>query len=299
MSAIIDLSDLISLMTGGQIASLNAMILNRTGGGAVVPESKYQHKDWQVAGAAQTAAVVGALHSSWTLDGVPGPGTVPTTWVNPTRATPGALLQIDPTGGRKKFISNCTAFSAAAGTLLIYDRLGHMGGLSGTSTAAQNVNGGVPAAITRYASGKGNRIFLEVYTSVGNTIATASVAYVDENGAGATAVGSIGQSTGALGRRLAQSSIPCKNPNGNPGVRSVTSITLSVSTGTTGNFGLVVAHELLAIEVGAAGMPDVGAFLDANLEILPNACLGWVFAPTTAATLTGPIVMGTLDFVDK
>ncbi len=284
MAQIVDLSDLVSLLTDGQVATLNAMISNRTGGGSVVPEMRYMHRDWRVAGAAATSTVAGSLLSYWPKDGTPGPGAVPTTWVNPINTTPGALQQIDPTGGRKKFLSYVSMFSERACTMILYDRLGHMGGMDGTVTTAQNTNGGSPATITRYTNGARNWAWLEIYTAIGATARTFTASYTNQSNDLVTSTATVVGATGSLAQGQC---IPFQLAAGDTGVRAVTSVTLSATTGTAGNFGVTIGRPLMALGTSGNGGGVAKCYLDGSIpEIVAGACLGLMISvPTTGTAL--------------
>lgn len=253
----------------------------------------------RIGGAVTTVWLGGYEYSLWEMDGNPSGGAQPTTWANPTSTTIGGLFQTDPTGSLQKWLVQYCLTGGASGRLLVYDRLLHVGGFSGTVTTAQNVNAGAVAAVSRYTNGIGNSTFLEIYSAVGATPVTASVVYTDENGTSATATGPLGSASATAGRRAAQGATRVSNPTANPGVKDVTGVTLSGSTGTAGNFGLVVAHELASFELSFAGISTFGSFLDQPVEVLSGACLAFTFCPYGAPAVQSYPVFGSLRFVDK
>lgn len=250
------------------------------------------------ANGATTAWTASYEYSLWEHDGIPSAGAQPTTWAKPTNATAGGMQQTNPAGGLQKWLTGLTATSFVPGRLTLYDRLLHIGGLSGTSTSVQNVNGGAVAAVDRYTDGLGNRIFTEIYSALGTTPAVTSVIYTDAAGSPATATGGIGGSTWPY-QRVVQSCQRVTQPPGNKGVKGITSIQLNVSTLTAGNFGIVVAHDLATFEIPAVGQACIMSFLDANVEILTNACLAWTFQPYNTIPATSLVMTAFADFVDK
>lgn len=131
-------------------------------------------------------------------------------------------------------------------SIIVSDRLSHTGGLSGTSVAVQTTN--LPtAALTRYTSGVGVHAALEVYTAVGAAQQDATVSYTNQAGvAGRTGLARLGN-TGASGRGNQGAVSPIALQAGDYGVRSVESVQLALSTGTVGNFGVVLYRPLFVI----------------------------------------------------
>lgn len=154
----------------------------------------------------------------------------------------------------------------AVGGTLLFDRLSHTGGLSGTVTTAQTTN--LPtAALTRYTTGEGVRAAMQIYTTVGPTDFTTSCSYTNQAGT----AGRTGQISRALGTPGSGSLGIFTLQSGDTGVRSVESVTLSASTGTAGNFGVVLLKPLCVIP--PAQYSDVSTIFGWNNEILDEAFL--------------------------
>lgn len=282
MAALTDLSDLINRQTGGN---------NGT------PEALFFHKVPRVAGVAATAPIAGRGCSLWTYDGMPAGGAVPTSAAIPTRTTQGALPFTAPGGTREKWMIGASVAPLTAGVYLLYDRLMHIGGLAGNSTAAQTVQGDPASpALTRNTGGVGNMVFYEIYTIIGTTSTTLTMTYVDQDGnTGQTSTINIG----ATGFREVTRMQRIPLAAGDNGVRSVTSVQLTATTGTLGNFGITIAQPLAWIPVGAAGTMgwrDYTTGLPGIPAIDPDACLSLMFIPAAA---TAPEVFGCLSFVEK
>lgn len=126
MAALTDLSDLVN---------------RRTGGNSGTPEDIFFYKDSRVDAAAAVATIAGRYTSLWQYEGCPSGGAAPGAVAEPLETTTGGLLQTDPGGGRTKWLLGMTAAASVAGTLILYDRLLHISGLSGTNTGAQTVAG--------------------------------------------------------------------------------------------------------------------------------------------------------------
>ena len=268
-------------------ADLSELVNRLSGGNSGTPESIVWAKDGRVASAVAATPIIGMPISLWQYEGSPSHGAVPTTVAVPDEAMAGGMRQTDPGGGRQKWLTMMSAFGSVAGTLVLYDRLLHIGGLDGTSLAAQTVGG----TLTRYTDGIGNIAFVEVYTQIGVTARTITMLYDADVATGQTSQAAV---IGATNRREAQRIFPLNLAAGDKGVKVVTSVTLSASTGTAGNFGITVGHPLATITMGAAGFGSVRSFMDGPMpEILANACLAWYFIPvsTTVPTFGGQLVM--------
>jgi hypothetical protein len=282
MSALTDLSDLINRLTGGNSGS---------------PDTQFWHKLPRVGGVAATAPIIGRPASAWTYDGYPAGGAVPTAGAIPTLATTGALTFTAPGGGREKFMISAGVVPQIAGLYLLYDRLFHIGGLAGNSTADQSVQGSPASpALTRNTGGAGNIAWVEIYTIIGTTGTTLTMTYTNQAGTGGqTATTNIG----STGFREVSRILRIPLAAGDSGIRAVEKVSLTATTGTLGDFGITVAQPLAWIPVGAAGAGgwrDYTTGLPGIPSIDPNACLALAYIPAAA---TAPELWAAATFVEK
>ena len=281
MAAITDLSELINLQSGGNNGN---------------PENISFLKVPRVAGVAATVPVGGRGCSLWEYDGMPAKGAVPTVGAIPDRTTQGAIPFTPATGGSDKYLIGAGITTLTAGVYLLYDRLYHEGGLSGTSTAAQTIQGS-PAtpALTRNTGGSGNIAFYEIYSVIGTTSTTLTMTYTNQGGTGSrTSTINIGATSFREVTRMQR--IPLAA--GDSGIQSIQQIQLSLSTGTVGNFGITIAQPLAWIPVnvaGTMGWRDYTTGLPGIPVIDPNACLSLMFIPVAA---TAPELFGLLATVE-
>lgn len=276
MAAFTDFSDLIN---------------NATGGGLALPQTTWVQKVGRVGAAAAQAPIVGFWTSLWTYAGTPGVG-----GANPgavavcTSATSGAAPLTNPGGGRQLWMVSLAASLTGAGSLLCYDRLLQIGGLSGTVTTAQSVQSGSGVILTRYTTGVGNQIGVEIYnTAIGTTLTTITASYTNQAGtAGRTTVA---VSIGSTNFREAQRIIWLPLQDGDTGVRSVETVTLAATTGTAGNFGVFIAHPIKSISLGfdGAGREDFLTGTPAPEEVLSNACLAFAYQAASTNAINGVI----------
>jgi hypothetical protein len=282
MAAITDLSDLINRQSGGNSGT---------------PNNLFYHKVPRVAGVAATAPIIGRGCSLWTYDGMPASGAVPTVAAIPDRTTTGAIPFTAATGGRDLHLIGTSITPLIAGVFLLYDRLFHIGGLSGTSTAAQSVQGSPASpALTRNTGGAGNIAWYEIYTIIGSTGTTLTMNYTDDAGnSGQTSTINIGATNFREVTRAQR--IPLAA--GDTGIRAINTVQLTATTGTVGNFGITIAQPLAWIPVGAAGTAgwrDYTTGLPGIPVVNPDACLALMFIPAVA---TAPEVWGCFATIEK
>lgn len=172
--------------------------------------------------------------------------------------------------------------SRGAHTLIVVDLLNISGGLSAIVTTEQTT--GLPTApLTRYPSGEGVFAGLISWAILGGTVATASINYTNQNGISEriSPLAFFSSSTGPdrnVGRIFLMPFAP-----GDTGVQSVESVTLYNSTGTAGNFGLILFKPLsmIALNAGTSTLDAVSSagFVGSLSTIFPNACLSGILSP--------------------
>lgn len=238
-------------------------------------------------------SVAGRLHDLWIT--APDAGATPTTAAVPDRATTGAIGQRNPAADLKLIAAKIA--SAGIGTYMLVDRLSHQGGLSGTVTTAQTTN--LPtAALTRYTSGVGVMMALQIYTQIGATGTTVTCSYTNQAGTN----GRTSQATdfGAASFRELNRLIIMPLQEGDTGVRSVESVTVLATTGTAGNFGVTLFRPILLMSTPVSGqLFEWDGLLNLGgqtPDIVDNACLSLLAMP---ATTTSGIVQGQLRFAEN
>lgn len=269
------------------IADLSDLINRSTGGNSGTPKNEFFFKNNRVAGAAAPATIAGRPHSLWLYEGIPGAGTVPgTTGVVPTNTQTGAILLDTPGGARETWLTNFWATAITGGTLILYDRILHNGGLNATTTTAQNVGG----TMTRYTDGAGNFAFVEIYTIIGTTGTTFTMSYTNEAGISARISPTV--VIGGTNFREQTRALFIPLVSGDRGIQAVANVDLLATTGTAGSFGLTVGHPLATCSISVAGISgwrDFVTGLPGLPEIQSGACLSllWIPVGTTAPEITG------------
>lgn len=260
MAAFNDLSDVINRMTGGNSGN---------------PENLFQWIDNRIDSAAASNTVAGKWTSLWRYNKTRGgSGAVPSSAAVPDNTTRGGLMQTDPSGGQEKWLLGQGCISTSPGALLLYDRLLHNGGLSGTLTSAQTVGG----TLTRNTGGEGNQIWVEIYTQIGTTATTITASYTNHAGTSGRTTKPV--AIGATGNREGERMLALPLQDGDTGVQAVASVTLAGSTATAGSFGVTIMKPLgvgLIPSSGVGYWRDYLAGLPGLPEIDTDACLALAF----------------------
>lgn len=239
--------------------------------------------------------VAGRPASLWSLGGSPGPGSFDTTLNGVTLSSTssqvaGQIRHVDPVSGNA-YLSRLQAQATQAGTLLLLDRLWHNGGYTITSATAQNSTTPTwPARdIAGSTNGDGVLLALEVSAAAGAAAPTITVSYTNQAG-----------TAGRTGTNiLATANSPAIGATyfiglqaGDTGVRSVQSLTLSVSW-VSGTINLVAYRLLASLEIGQALGSNAIDAVTGGMPRLYNGVVPWlVFVPntTTATNVTGSYV---------
>lgn len=264
MAAIQNLSDLVFLLTSGAAQHI------------------FDYKDARVGAGGAASPVAGRLTSLWQYNGARGQGSVAdSAGESPDNAYGGALKQTNPAGGKQLWLVGVASAGIAQGTLFLFDRLAAESGNSGTVTTAQSLSN---CAIDRYTGSEapGNQIFLEITTQIGTTATTVTASYTNQDGtSGRTTVAT---AFGGTGLREAQRLIALPLQAGDTGVISVESVTVLATTGTAGDFTVLIMRPMPVLpipSVGQGAVRDAISGLPGLIEVKTNACLQWAWLPNT------------------
>lgn len=224
-------------------------------------------------------------------------GSIPSTAENPTDATTGAILLPAFSGSNKGYIVSFKPMGATVNTWMVYDRIGHMGGLSGTNTGSQTVSLAISTPVTdgRCRSDMADvEWYVEIYTDIGTTAANLTVTYTDTADTGSKTITITGFS-GASPLNRAGRCVTLTPTDGIP-IKSVQSVQLSGTTGTAGSFGITarvrkcVVGQMIA-NISPPGTDGISIGLP---EIKSNVCLEVLVICSTTSTgvLYGELVWG-------
>lgn len=242
------------------------------------------------------ACVVGQIDSLWKGTGFPGAGSDPAT-------TPGSVHDSDATSNVAgsmffpdrstdlRYLLKVSVLADQAGTLILYDRLAGVSGISLTSTGAKTVNSG---SLSRYsgAAATNNEAWLEMTTAITTNSLTANLgSYTSADGSTAQVGGTVVTTTanGTIGKI-----IPLPLAAGKQGVRSVEAgLTVGGTAPAAGVANLLIVRRLAQIPC-TANIANNVSFLDDELslpQIFDNATLGlaWQATGTTTPRISGII----------
>ena len=198
----------------------------------------------------------------------------------------------NPTAPALSYLAQIKATFATAGTLHIYDKVWSCSAMSGIVATAQTVVS-FPTLTRPDANGDGLEIWIECYTATGSTASNVTVQYTNSAGVSGRNTVSTAHITSMPANRMYQ--VPLQS--GDTGVKSIQSVTLSVSTGTAGSFGVSLMRRLSSM---SAVVPNVGQTMDFTQLGLPqiydNAALTFVNQGTTTSS---GIIMGAFNVIQK
>lgn len=265
-------------------ASRDAIVQARSAG---------QFQDWAFQKAAVTAQAAGAWVSYFAAAGTPGAGTDPgSAWATCTDLA-GTMTFTAPGGSYKRYLTGAQVFGSLAGTVMVYDRIGHYN----IAAAALTVNGAKTITATlpaRYSSGYDTgdlaqiQAWVEVTTQTATTAPTLNLSsYTNESGTAGRAGATIVLPAAATPvRYMAQ--LPLQA--GDKGVTAINTVTVATAP-TAGAVNIVLLRPLLFIPLALA---NVGTILD-RLTTLPRVydgsslCLAMQCDSTTGRTLQGKL----------
>jgi hypothetical protein len=240
-----------------------------------------------------STVVLGRPHDLWRFS-VPL-GAIPTTAAVPDKDTLGAIGPRDAGSGLQNSIVGYRLSALNPGAYIICDRLAHSGGLSGTTTGAQTTNLPTPT-LTRHTSGVGVMIGLTIYTAIGTTATTVSATYTNQGGTGSRVTPLV--QIGATGFNGVNRMILLPLQDGDSGVKSVESVTLTASTvSAAGNFGVTLFKPLYTMCVESTSGVASGGFVtglsSGGIPAVENgACLFPIaISLSTNAACAGTIIM--------
>ena len=226
----------------------------------------------------------------------------------PTPATPTTSVALDKnsaqsmgpipavsTGRLTMLGARINTSTYGAGAMMVVDLLNVSGGLNATLTTAQTTN--LPtAALTRHTSGEGVMAGIVVYTIIGTTATTVTISYT--NSAGVSGRTSTATTIGGGFYREVGVLLPIPLQEGDTGIRSIESVTVTGSTGSAGNFGVCMFKPLamISLESATGAMPldsvSTGCIINSLCEIHPDACLTFSAFTVVNFGITGALILG-------
>lgn len=235
----------------------------------------------------------GYFTALWRATGSPAQGAIPSTAATCTDDLLGSW-SLGDSSTLDYYVLKASIAGNIIGTWMLYDRLAHMGGLSGATTGDQTVN---VSLATAYSQGRcavdGSDVewFAEMYTDIGTAAQTVTVTYTDAVDGTRTTTISIG-GTSPLNRASRCIKII---PASGTSIKSVTKINFGTTTGTAGSWGITARKKLFAVGQLLANIAPPADFAAIGApKIADTSCLEICVLCSTTSTgiVQGDIKVG-------
>lgn len=245
--------------------------------------------------ASATSEAVPSFHSHFLLTGYPGAAATPPAYnagsgYIPTNTTLGGLGQTNAGGANTNYLLAWGHGGATAGRMILYDRVWHCSGLTTANANPTTLNITTPGNIDRPSNWLGLEIWLEVYGAPGATGSAWTVTYVDGAGANKTALYTHPANAETVGQMM-----PTLMADYATGVKSITSFTHTVSSGTAGSIGITVMKRIAEFPNTLVNTGDTLDYAFLGMSQIPaSACLALmtVCSTTNTGIITGSVVIG-------
>jgi hypothetical protein len=256
-----------------------------------------QKQKFLIAKAVPGTSVSGISSTYFRTAATPLPGINPTAWQSCNHLLLGGIpFQLAP-AGKSTYVGRLTLAGSTNTTIELHDRLAQMGGLNMTLTTTQTVGADLYSLVQANTDNLAERIispdysklqwFIEMLAQSGGTATVATVNYTNHLGV-ATSVAI------NLPTTLRANTLYPIVPNNGDFIRSVESITLSVSTGSAGNAGVIVTVQRTEITVPGGNQILISDWNTTGLPpIFDYSCLMFIVnaASGTGQTLNGVITL--------
>lgn len=251
---------------------------------------KYEWNFFKVPSAAEAA---GVWHSLWTAVGTPGAGAAPATTPGTVYDDAAGSINFPDQASDQKHLLALAGMSSQHATLMLYDRLVAVSGISVASTGNKTVNSD---ALPRYTDGVDVQVWLEVTTATTTTAAVCSLnSYTanDSIGSGRSG-GTITFPATATNQDVLVGPMPLQS-----GDRGVKSVEVGLNVGTAASAGVVNVVLLkplafLPLTQGISNERDLVLQITSMPRIYDGASLALAVCPGTSnnGNLWGRVVVG-------
>lgn len=222
--------------------------------------------------------------------------TIPTSSIVTDKTSDFSMGPMPDIANRLTFLGANTNVGANGGTsLMLIDLLNISGGLNATLTSG-SVN---TPTLTRYTNGEGVMAAAIIWSNIGTTITVIQPTYTD---AGSNSRQTSQTTFGGTGFRESGSVIPLPQANNDTsrGFLSVQTSILGASTGTAGNYGIMMYKPLAMISLDSVAggytfdAVSSGGVIGSLCEIHPDACLTLLFVQSNV----GRLINGSISLQD-
>ena len=244
----------------------------------------------------------GAFHSLWKVAGTPGAGASPPAFgagsgYVPTKATTGAHAFNNAAADGNNAAVFFSAFGGVANFIFCYDRLWACSGFSTVSTSAQNVTtpGNLPTGRDPN-NGADVEPWIEIYTAPGATAATWTLTGTDALGnTGRTWTYAHPANAETVGQ-MAPFAPGGASPAAVNGIRQVTSLTCSISSGTAGDVGVTLLRRIATAAYISGSVDSRDALRLGMPPVFNDSCIALAVLCTSGNT---GVVMGDLAIAES
>lgn len=228
----------------------------------------------------------GSWVSYYLAVGTPGAAVAPTTYANLTDFS-GSMNNTNVSPGNR-YLSDVVVCANVTGTLMVYDRLGHIGAIDITTVASDTISSSALPRSMGTNDLNNVEAWLEVTTATNGAVTMSMNSYTNQAGTAARAGGSITIPTGANIGYMAKFPLQA----GDKAVQSIQTTSVSVEAATTGIINVVLLRPL-------AHIPIANANVATTMEImqLPRVYDGsslffaWLATATNGVNLWGELTM--------
>lgn len=240
-------------------------------------------------------AAAAQFHSLFRATGQPGQGAIPTTAAACAHGLTGTFNFTQQTAPATSYLAWASvACSNGAVTIEVHDRLAHMGGLVGNVATAQTVNLDMDAlkSTNNIEARMGDANYSDIqwwaewYSDTGSTVATLTVNVTYNDG---TTGNLTGVSLAATRRASFMQPLNGLIPAADSGkyIRKINTATLSVTTGTAGNWGFTATRPRCDFPLPIANKKEVFTWADTGLaEVANTAAMFLIELCSTTSTGT-------------
>ena len=241
--------------------------------------------------------LAGRWTSSWSMAGIPGAGAYDTTLngvaLSSTSANINGQIPHSDPGSGSAYLHRCQLFVNNQSQYLLCDRLWHNGGINPVLITSQSITSPTWPARDQTGNTNGLGVFLalEISAQMGGTAPTVTIGYTNSDGTS----GRTGTNIWTVITDVQPPYVfPISVQGGDKGVRSVQSLTLSVSW-LSGTCNLVAYRVLAAFNTPAASSLSTVNALTGGLPILYNGVVPYFMSQ--GVTTIGTVIAGSYQEV--
>jgi hypothetical protein len=185
--------------------------------------------------------------------------------------------------GKKNYLSKANSQIGTTGTIDLKDCLYRASGFNSTVITEQIIAPTAPTLTRGSANGGGNQIWIFCNTANGVTASNVTIKYINQDDIEKTTVAR------AVASLVANRLLRLDLATGDYGVKRIVSATLSASTGTAGDFSVMILKDVYAVGYLVANVGVRQGFNDCQLALIQDGC-AMFFVDFATGTSTGQLM---------